>query len=197
VSNWLFKYFQGPPDEMSSRAPGDVPCHFCHQIGEGFDLEYATCASSDRQEGKFGCARCLSEGRFEFWHDTDIGVLDKNGLSHVYKHNGTPPPNFAPQALTELRRTPRIVTWQQELWLTHCDDFMAYIGTWEPKDFVRNSQSGDGRTLFLRMTRDLELRFLWDQCLEPGEMAPGSWHAVYYAFRCLHCGDLAGNWDCD
>jgi hypothetical protein len=74
---------------------------------------------------------------------------------------------------------------------------MAYIGTWEPADFVRHSPTGDGRTLFLAMTRDPELQFLWDHCLEPGETAPTGWHAVYYAFRCLHCGDLAGNWDCD
>jgi uncharacterized protein CbrC (UPF0167 family) len=183
---------------MSSRADGDVLCQFCGRIGEAFELSHAKCPLSDQEkEGNFGCTQCLLAGRFEFWHDTDIGMLDENGLTHVYNHNGTAPPDFSQSALLELRRTPRIVTWQQELWLTHCDDFMAYIGTWEPADFVRNSQTSDGRTLFLRMTRDPELQFLWDQCLEPGETTPAGWHAVYYAFKCLHCGDLAGNWDCD
>ena len=195
---WSFRYFQGPRDDMSFRARVDVRCHFCDENGEGFDLRYAQCALSDQEkEAKFGCARCLSQGHFEFWHDTDIGMLDENGLATVYKHNGSPPSDFPEAALFELRHTPQIVTWQQELWLTHCNDFMSYIGTWEPADFVRHSETGDGRALFLEMTRDSELRFLWDECLEPNETVPAGWHAVYYAFRCLHCGNLAGNWDCD
>jgi len=44
------------------------------------------------------------------------------------------------------------VTWQQELWLTHCNDFMIYKGTWEPKDFIANRKSGNGKALFLEMT---------------------------------------------
>jgi uncharacterized protein CbrC (UPF0167 family) len=122
-------------------------------------------------------------------------MLDERGLWPV--NDRSPPPSFSESALIELRRTPQIVTWQEELWLTHCDDFMAYIGTWRPEDFVRNSRGGDGRDLFVRMTRDPELQFLWDQCLRPGETTPVGWHAVYYTFRCLHCGELAGNWDCD
>ena len=113
-----FRYFQGPREEMSARAGGDVRCAFCDRVGEGFDLD-------------------------------------------------------------------------------HCNDFMAYIGTWEPAAFVRNSPMGDGRDLFLRMTRDPGLQFLWDTCLGPDEAAPAAWRVTYYAFRCLHCGELAGNWDCD
>jgi uncharacterized protein CbrC (UPF0167 family) len=93
-----------------------------------------------------------------------------------------PPPDFPESAIIELRATPRISTWQQEFWLVHCKDFMAYIGTWEPKDFSRNSTEGDGRALFLEMTDDLN--HLWDSSLPPGANRLESWYATYYAFRC-------------
>jgi uncharacterized protein CbrC (UPF0167 family) len=98
--------------------------------------------------------------------------------------------------MEEIRRTPQIVTWQEERWLAHCNDFMAYVGTWEPSDFVANSPSGDGRALFLDMTDEDEAH-LWDESVDDEEEAPQSWHATYYVFECLHCGKLRGNWDCD
>ena len=193
-----FKYFEGPREDMSGLAAGDVRCELCGRVGDGFDLDDATCAlPDDEKAGKFGCADCLTSGRFEFWHDTDIGMLDERGLEKVYKHNADPPPDLPETARVGLRRTPQIVTWQQELWLSHCSDFMVYIGTWEPADFARKATDGDGRALSLKMTRDAELQFLWDECLAEGEAVPAGWHATYYAFRCRHCGDLAGNWDCD
>jgi uncharacterized protein CbrC (UPF0167 family) len=139
-----------------------------------------------------GCFDCLRKGRFQFWHDTEIGLLDERGLSQFYEHHAPPPPDFPRAALTELRRTPQIVTWQQELWLCHCNDFMAYLGTREPDDFASNAPGGDGRSLFLQMT-DPDLSHLWDESLRPGERRPASWPATYYAFRCLHCGRPRGH----
>jgi uncharacterized protein CbrC (UPF0167 family) len=194
----MFRYFRGPTEDMSALIEGDTLCSLCGQLTRCFRLEYALCPSlaTEAKEPALGCFECLREGRFEFWHDTEIGVLDENGLTHVYKHNQPPPADFPATALAELRRTPEIVTWQQELWLTHCNDFMAYIGTWEPKDFCINAPGGDGRALFCDMT-DKDYRHLWDGSLRPGATQLESWHATYYAFRCLHCGKLRGNWDCD
>src|SRR5437764_435457 len=101
----------------------------------------------DAAGAALGCFACLRAGRFEFWHDTEVGVLDEKGLTKVYNQNRPPPPGLSPSALVELRRTPPIVTWQQELWLTHCDDFMAYQGTWQPRDFDAHAADGDGRSL--------------------------------------------------
>jgi uncharacterized protein CbrC (UPF0167 family) len=114
----------------------------------------------------------------------------------MYNHNQPPPPGFPDEPLVELRRTPQIITWQQELWLTHCNDFMAYIGTWEPNDFYTNDPGGDGRALFLQMTNK-DCQHLWDDSLRLGAERLESWYATFYAFRCLHCGKLCGNWDCD
>jgi uncharacterized protein CbrC (UPF0167 family) len=152
--------------------------------------------SDAEKETAVGCFTCLRQGRFEFWHDTEIGLLDENGLTHFYNHNKPPPPDFPETALVELRRTPQIVTWQQELWLTHCNDFMAYLRTWEPKDFYAHAPDSDGRSLFLQMTEG-DYNHLWDSSLPKGADRLNSWHASYYAFRCLHCGKLRGTWDCD
>jgi uncharacterized protein CbrC (UPF0167 family) len=191
-----FKYFQGPADEMSGLTKEEKTCAFCKAIDRCFRLTSATCSAltGAEKEQAFGCASCLKKGRFEFWHDTEIGLLDENGLKHVYKHNKRPPPDFPRLSLIELRKTPRIVTWQQELWLTHCDDFMVYVGTWDPSDFCDNAPDGDGRSLFMEMTD--EYNHLWDSSIREGEERPTSWHATYYVFRCLHCGKLRGNWDC-
>jgi uncharacterized protein CbrC (UPF0167 family) len=126
-----FHYFSGPRDDMAGLASDGAPCSLCEGPGPCFHLELALCDSLSKKEkgSAFGCFSCLREGRFEFWHDTEFGLLDKNGLTHVYNHNQIPPADLPPSALVELRRTPQIVTWQQELWLTHCNDFMAYLGT--------------------------------------------------------------------
>ena len=193
-----FKYFLGPPEDMGDLERDILPCSLCRQADRCFRLEYALCPAQVGEQKKqgFGCFSCLRAGRFEFWHDTEIGTLDENGLMNVYKHNQPAPPNFPTNALADLRRTPQIVTWQQELWLVHCNDFMAYLGTWEPPDFYANAPDGDGRALFHQMTDD-DYSHLWDESLPDGAERLDSWYATYYVFRCLSCGKLRGNWDCD
>src|SRR5262245_4264277 len=100
-----FRYFEGPETEMAGFA-GVQTCSLCAAAGPSFELD---CAIGDRRG--VGCADCLRAGRFEFWHDTDIGMLDEHGLTHVYKHNLEPPSDFRQEALSELRRTPQIATW--------------------------------------------------------------------------------------
>jgi len=194
-----FKYFDGSRDEMSDLLEGTHLCSLCgHESETCFEIDYAITDkfSEDEKEGKIGCIDCLRKGEFEFWHDTEFGMLDENGLKKVYNHNIDNPPPLKNDKLIELRRTPQIVTWQQELWLTHCNDFMTYKGTWEPSDFNKNSKSGNGKELFLEMT-DKEINHLWDDSLEEGETNLNEWYATYYVFECKHCGKLRGNWDCD
>ena len=191
-----FEYFQGPVSEMASLCKGEKTCGICKRVGPCFELRSATIQSEEASEVGYGCWECLANGKFEFWHDTDIGMLDEKGLTKVYKHNQPRLEGFPDAALVALRRTPQIVTWQQELWLTHCNDFMVYQGTWQPKDFNGNAANGDGRALFLQVTDD-DYAHLWDESLPDGKTLLKDWHATYYAFKCRHCGKLRGNWDCD
>lgn len=193
-----FKYFKGPIEDMCDFITEKSVCSICEKIDFCFELDYTITNEFDEndKEGKFGCYNCLREGRFEFWHDTEFGMLDEDGLTKVYNHNQDNPPAIATETLTEMRRTPRILTWQQELWLTHCNHFVIYNGTWTPKDFNENSKDGDGRALFMDIT-DNELSHLWDESLLEGETKLEEWYATYYVFECSHCGKLRGNWDCD
>ena len=194
----IFNYFKGPSDEMNGLVNDKSICSICGKTGDCFELDYVITAvfNEDEKEGKLGCFSCLKEGRFEFWHDTEYGMLDENGLRKFYNHHMSNPPSIAADRLIELRRTPQIVTWQQELWLTHCDDFMVYTGTWTPQDFYLNSPNGDGKALFMSMT-DTKLNRLWDDSLRENETILKHWHPTYYVFECSLCGKLRGNWDCD
>lgn len=193
-----FKYFKGPNEDMGNLLKHKHACSICGKTDYCFELEYSITNefAEDDKEGKYGCYSCLKEGRFEFWHDTEYGMLDENGLTKVYSHNQDSPPAIASDILTEMRRTPQVLTWQQELWLTHCDDFMIYKGTWDPNDFYANSANGDGRALFISMTDD-DLNHLWDDSLPDNEVRLTQWYPTYYVFECSHCGKLRGNWDCD
>ena len=193
----VFRYFSGPQKDMAAIAGDGIECSLCGSIGPCFYLEHAFCPelSDGQKTSAVGCHSCLRARRFEFWHDTEIGLLGENGLTHFYNHNQPPPPNFPAAALSELRLTPRFTTWQQGIWLVHCNDFMNFLGTWEPQDFYANDPAGDGRALFCEMT-DMAGRHLWDEALPQGAQRLEAWYAAYYAFRCLHCGKLRGNWDC-
>ena len=190
-----FEYFQGPISDMASLSKGDVACGICKQVGRCFELRSAIIRSEEASEVSHGCMECLAKGKFEFWQDTEIGLLDETGLTKTHNRNQPPPEGFPDSALVALRRTPQIATWQQELWLTHCNNFMTYLGTWQPEDFYRHSPDGNGRELFLQMT-DWRPE-LWDKSLPKGESILKHWGATYYAFKCGHCGKLRGNWDCD
>jgi uncharacterized protein CbrC (UPF0167 family) len=190
-----FEYFQGPVSDMASLCKGEQTCGICKRVGPCFELGSAIICSEEANEVGYGCMECLTKGKFEFWQDTEIGLLDEIGLTKIHNRNQQAPQNFPGAALVCLRRTPQIATWQQELWLVHCNDFMAYQGTWQPDDFYRNSPNSNGRELFLQMT-DWRPE-LWDKSLSKGESMLKAWGATYYVFKCRHCGKLRGNWDCD
>ncbi len=180
-----FEYYNGPVEHMDRLADGQHTCSFCGQLGRCFRLD----------QRRHGCFECLRQGRFLFDHDTEIGLLTSDGLRHFYNHHQRVPKNFNKAAFRTLLRTPEYVTWQQGIWLTHCDDFMIYLGEWKAKDFHQHSENGDGRSLFLDMTDKVQA-FLWDRATPVGAKGPADWYAAYYAFKCRHCGKLRGNWDC-
>jgi uncharacterized protein CbrC (UPF0167 family) len=132
---------------MGDLLEGTNKCSFCNKEHEYcFDIEFTITNKfgDEEKEGKIGCYDCLRKGEFEFWHDSEFGMLDENGLTKVYSQSVENTPKLEDKTLIELKRTPQIVTNQQEIWLTHCNDFMIYKGTWEPLDFYKNSANGMG-----------------------------------------------------
>jgi len=73
-------------------------------------MDHATKDSlkNDQKEGKVGCVACLQSGEFEFWHETEFGLLDENGFMHIYHHHKVDPPPTEDKKFVELRRTPKL-----------------------------------------------------------------------------------------
>jgi hypothetical protein len=199
----IFTYFRGPQSEMFELTRVDVPCALCGLVGRCFALDSTHCPElhprprgMDRRGGKYGCFDCLRVGRFEFWHDTEVGFLSEDGLEPSRSHSQPVTSALPEAAIVELRRTPQYKSCQQELWLVHCNDFMGYEGAWEPTDFHRNAADGDGRALFMQMAPDYA--DMWDGAVEkvPGENTPTGWgDAGCYAFQCLHCSERRAHCD--
>ncbi len=191
------KYYAGPWTGMAGFVGENGRCFLCGLVGPCFELDRAICPElpSAARKGKAACIACLRAGRFGFWHRTDIGTLGEKGRVDEQGRRLRLPKGFARQALVDLRRTPQIACNQEELWLTHCDDFMAYQGVWNPSDFYSHAADGNGRELFLQMTD--HGRELWDDCWLDKTQPLTTWYATYYTFKCLHCGRLRGTWDTD
>lgn len=84
-----FEYFQGPQAQMSDLEDAPRCCTFCSVEGKCFNLNRACWVSSSIPTNKdsYGCLECLTRGKFQFSHDTEVGYLSKAGLKHIYKHH--------------------------------------------------------------------------------------------------------------
>ena len=104
-----FKYFKGPVDEMSDLLVEKAVCAICGMEDYCFELDYSITEyfSDEEKEGKIGCINCLKKGIFEFWHDTEFGILVENGISNPYPQKNLNLSIIPKASLTELRRTPK------------------------------------------------------------------------------------------
>ena len=129
-----------------------------------------------------GCMECLRQGRFTVWHYTDVGEIENGEFTSESKRGLT----IAKESILELSRTPSFSTFQQAIWLSHCNDFMAYLGEWEREDFNKNAPEGEGQKLFGEVEQ-----------AEPGEEWVKLRDSGFYLFRCLHCGKMRSfsDWD--
>lgn len=202
-----FKYFQASENEMRGLKAGMESCDICNRIDRVFDLQRACGSPFDKnsRKGKNGCYGCLQDGRFGFFHITELGFIDENGLHQDYDAepeariiavgpDGTAtstPGRFnrqeikvTPQAIKELWQTPDFPTWNEVSWPVHCEEFMTFLGEWKPANF------SEGRKQFVEMT-DRDFHQLWPADLSP----PENWGIAYFAFRCPACGTHRGQVD--
>lgn len=177
-----FKYFKADHTEIDFLDEAPSPCTLCLQMAPGIPLscaEWRTFSASGKAHahGK-GCLACLHTGAFTLAHETEPNTLDL----------------ISEECIDELSRTPHFRSWKAAPWLTHCDDYMAYLGVWSESNFNACAPEGKGLQLFQDMT-NAEQHSLW---LNPAWGRATSLEAqgpTYYAFQCLHCGKLRGFWD--
>jgi uncharacterized protein CbrC (UPF0167 family) len=196
-----FDYFHALESDMEGLAAEPGPCRYCNQR--------LPCIVSETSDGEttYACLACLRDGRWTARHDTELGWTEGDGFQRIVNPEDVwkgkplrtvheaPPAAFCPQAIQSLCRTPRFKTIQHYVWLVHCNDFMAYIGRWEPDDFVRNAPDGDARAFCESMLWDWQSD-TWDQYAGQNE-TPESWYGGWFhVFRCRHCQKHRGYLEC-
>jgi uncharacterized protein CbrC (UPF0167 family) len=195
-----FKYFAAPVAEIFRYSDSD-PCVQCGRVAPATLLK----RSKESDPPEFCCLECVAAGRSAIEHETEIGFVDRGGLSSFdfssLKFVSIElPRGFRKNAIAELMRTPDFVSHQGGTFLTHCNDFMKYLGRWEPEDFAGEDGEPSRHVYLAAADDDPEL---WDATVsqrQRGEVylnsnwAYGAW---CYAFECLHCGTLRCSWDCD
>ena len=118
------------------------------------------------------CPACIADGSFAERFDAEF--TDPDALA-----------GLDPGVIDEVtRRTPGYAGWQQEQWLTHCDDAAAFLGPVGYDELQVHPQA-------LELLRREEGSSDW----LPALSRDGS--PTAYLFRCRHCGTELANWDVD
>ena len=118
------------------------------------------------------CPACIADGSFAARFDAEF--TDPDPLS-----------GLDPAIVDEVtRRTPGFSGWQQEQWLTHCNDAAAFLG---PAGYDELLGHPDALDLLRREDGSED----WLEALS----RDGS--PTAYLFRCRHCGIELANWDVD
>lgn len=168
-------HFRYHPRAVSNGAikPSDQQCDCCgQQRGWIYEGSFYTAEGVDRV-----CAWCIADGSAAKKFDgefSDTYPLEDDGI--------------APEIIDEVcRRTPGYVSWQQEVWLSHCNDACCFIGDATIADVKSAS---------------VETRDAWKSAFE---MADDDWDRlvarygasddVLYKFSCRHCQMTLFGWD--
>lgn len=228
-------YFKAPISH-TLLYPGESPdIRKCACCGKESENTFYYCPS-DAQE-LYGCIDCLIAKKFSIAKDTEIGEVVDGQLQEkiatkepdmeyalsLENHEMAdyimsfddeyevkilkPPKGFNVESLKEICSTPDVATYQQFTHLCHCNDFMAYVGRWDPVDFDKHAPGGNGRALWMSAIEDDNLDYLWDRTLEDKKEEGDEWPlyedcdwslgAGVYVFQCLHCDKIRAYWDCD
>lgn len=179
-----FRYFLAPEDCMSGLSRYPETCVFCGKRTRAFSFNRS-----------FGCPECLQAGYFGFNHDTELGMIieDKVLLMDIDSDDEedflVPIRDAAekigmPEAqLRELQRTPCFLTCNDVTWMVCCQDFMAYLGQWQPENFASREAFVEAMS---RQSDFSTIRWLWPE----DETNPHFGEMVIHVFRCLHCSRL-------
>jgi|SRR5690606_5473067 len=126
-------------------------------------------------EPDYICPWCIADGSAAKMYDGEFN--DYCGIEGVSPSPKDPKPKISKELLLEItKKTPSYKSWQQERWMTHCNEPCAFIGyadteTIEPlleelKDDIENNRYGAD--------------FIKSNLSKDGSL-------VGYLFQCLHC----------
>ena len=171
----VFKYH---PDPIKTGAieKTDNPCECCGRV-TGYS---AVSTIYSIEEVETICPWCISDGsaakkfngEFSDSHPLLSNGIDKSIVEEV------------------CERTPSFISWQQERWLSHCNDACEFHGDAEKSDL--ESLSGEDLNTFL--AEEYIKKEHWPHIVKNYTLG-GS--LAIYKFKCRHCGKSLFYTDCD
>ena len=172
-----FPAFTYHPDPIATGAvvPSDVVCICCDR-SRGYSYVGPVYSVQDLNEAL--CPWCIADGSAAA--KLDASFADSFPLIQA---------GISSEIVNEVHlRTPGYASWQQEEWLSHCNDACEFHGDASAVD-VGNATSETRNDWLIRYKQD-EKTWLW----ATDGYAPGGDSALY-KFVCRHCRQVLLGWD--
>lgn len=156
----------------------------CDVCNKKRDLKYNSSFYSI-EEPEYICPWCIANGSAAEKYNGEFN--DYCGIEGV-----SPDPNDAEPAIPEklllevTNKTPSYTSWQQEAWLTHCNEPCAFIGYADTKTI---------EPLLDELKEDIENNGYEADFIRKYLSKDG--HLVGYLFQCVNCGKHRLHVDCD
>jgi uncharacterized protein CbrC (UPF0167 family) len=179
-----FKYHPNPIETGAFKTDKIVTCDCC---GQETNIYYTTpFYSVDDIEAL--CPFCIANGKAAEKFDGEF--QDYSSIEGISSSPSTPNTLDNKEAVEEVTmRTPGYCGWQQEVWLSHCNDLCAFIG------YVGWNEIKDKLNDFVDLELDIkDYDYSLDE-LSKCLVNKGSLQG--YLFQCLHCKKYRLYLDCD
>lgn len=156
----------------------------CSVCNENRELKYSSSFYSI-EEPEYICPWCIADGKASEKFDGEFN--DYCGIEGV-----SPDPNDAESTIPKellleiTNKTPSYNSWQQEVWLTHCN---------EPCAFTGYADAATIEPIIDELIEDIE-----DNGYDPEEIKDNlskDGSLVGYLFQCINCGQQRLHVDCD
>ena len=175
----VFKYH---PDPIATESviESDTECVVCKKE-RGYIYSGPVFAVEEYEESI--CPWCIADGTAAAMLEATF--FDEAGV-------GAAGDCEVPESIVEevTLRTPSFTGWQQEQWWTHCSDAAQFIGRAGKKELEALGPAAIAAIQAAAENDDVDPGKLIDSLKKDG--SPSA-----YMFRCLHCGQFGGYWDCD
>ena len=203
------KYFKAPISETSFESNNDIkPCSICNknishriELDDSIEIIHQTSKTLE-----IVCLDCLTERKYGFEHEVEGGYLTKQGVvlkskKYEYLKNSTDYSSvlqpkeqllmtIEKSKLDTLTHTPPFDAYQGAIWLTHCNDFMKFIGNWDHTNFIKHSPNNNPKEFFNDIVDNWNGDDFYDEQFGPDKSEYAE--SVFYAFECLHCKKQRG-----
>jgi len=180
-----FKYHPDPIKTGAFTVGDAVNCDCCGQP----TTTYYTGPFYSAEEIEALCPSCISTG--EAAEKFDGEFQDYASIEGISPDPSTPGALSNLAAIEEVTlRTPGYSGWQQEYWLSHCNDLCAFIG-YVGWDEIK--QLG----LVEEIAKDLDATSTWGDIEHVEKYCRNKGDLQGYLFKCLHCNQHRLYMDCN